>query len=175
MPIGVVIPQKDESVSEGTISKWLKGAGDLVRKGEPLFEISSDNVDAKIPSPATGALREIKVPVGSTVQIQTEVAVMDSDKSVSAAGTAVPVNDNRRSRSSSHEWRIAEDSSRTLGQIPHIGSGDRVTDENVPLQLNQNGPGSAAPDPAAELGRTAATRRTGSAHQDARHHRSSHG
>jgi 2-oxoglutarate dehydrogenase E2 component (dihydrolipoamide succinyltransferase) len=152
MPIDVVMPQMGESIFEGTITKWLKRAGDPVRKGEPLFEISSNNVDAKIPSPATGVLSEIKVPVGATVQIRTEVAVIDSVASVSAsAAIAVPINDSRGLGSSPNVRRIAEDSSRNLGQILDIGSGDRITKEDVPLHLSQHGPDSAEPDSAAEL------------------------
>ena len=62
MPTDVVMPQMGESIFEGTITKWLKKAGDRVEKDEPLFEISTDKVDAEIPSPVAGVLTEIKVP-----------------------------------------------------------------------------------------------------------------
>jgi 2-oxoglutarate dehydrogenase E2 component (dihydrolipoamide succinyltransferase) len=76
MPTDVIMPQMGESIFEGTITKWLKKAGDSVEKDEPLFEISTDKVDAEIPSPVAGVLSEIKFPEGSTVQINTVVAVI---------------------------------------------------------------------------------------------------
>jgi pyruvate dehydrogenase E2 component (dihydrolipoamide acetyltransferase) len=76
MPTDVIMPQMGESIFEGTITKWLKKAGDRVEKDEPLFEISTDKVDAEIPSPVAGVLAEIKVPEGETVQINTVVAVI---------------------------------------------------------------------------------------------------
>jgi len=76
MPIDVVMPQMGESIFEGTITKWLKKTGDAVQKDEPLFEISTDKVDAEIPSPVAGVLAEIKAPEGSTVEVNTVVAVV---------------------------------------------------------------------------------------------------
>src|ERR671912_587511 len=73
----VVMPQMGESVAEGTIVRWLKKVGDLVERDEPLFEISTDKVDAEIPSPSAGVLSEIKVKEGETVPINTVVAVVD--------------------------------------------------------------------------------------------------
>ena len=70
------MPQMGESIFEGTITKWLKKVGDTVQHDEPLFEISTDKVDAEIPSPVAGVLTEIKVPEGATVQINTVVAVI---------------------------------------------------------------------------------------------------
>src|SRR5215469_16262155 len=67
MPIDVVMPQMGESIFEGTITKWLKKAGDAVQKEEPLFEISTDKVDAEIPAPVDGVLTEIKAAEGETV------------------------------------------------------------------------------------------------------------
>src|SRR5471030_747436 len=75
--IDVIMPQMGESIVEGTITKWLKKAGDRVEKDEPLFEISTDKVDAEIPSPVAGILSEIKVAEGETVQINTVVAVVE--------------------------------------------------------------------------------------------------
>jgi 2-oxoglutarate dehydrogenase E2 component (dihydrolipoamide succinyltransferase) len=83
MATDVVMPQMGESIFEGTITKWLKKPGDKVERDEPLFEISTDKVDAEIPSPSAGVLKEIKVNEGQTVPIQTVVAVIDG------AGTAV--------------------------------------------------------------------------------------
>ncbi len=79
MPTDVVMPQMGESITEGTITKWLKKPGDSVQRDEPLFEISTDKVDAEIPSPAAGTLAEIKVPEGSTVQINTVVCTINEE------------------------------------------------------------------------------------------------
>src|SRR6202140_5529984 len=76
MPTEVVMPQMGESIFEGTITKWLKKTGDKVQRDEPLFEISTDKVDAEIPAPAGGILQEIKVSEGSTVQVNTVVGVI---------------------------------------------------------------------------------------------------
>ena len=77
MPIDVIMPQMGESIFEGTITKWLKQPGDKIVRDEPLFEISTDKVDAEIPAPASGVLKEIKAEVGKTVQINAVVAVID--------------------------------------------------------------------------------------------------
>jgi pyruvate dehydrogenase E2 component (dihydrolipoamide acetyltransferase) len=84
MAVDVIMPQMGESIFEGTITKWLKKPGDKIERDEPLFEISTDKVDAEIPAPAAGVLKEIKVTEGQTVPIQTVVAVID------AAGAAAP-------------------------------------------------------------------------------------
>ncbi len=76
MPTEVVMPQMGESIFEGTITKWLKKAGDAVEKDEPLFEISTDKVDAEIPSPVSGVLHEVKIAEGATVTVNTVVAVI---------------------------------------------------------------------------------------------------
>src|SRR5438067_5533614 len=77
MATEVVMPQMGESIAEGTITKWLKNVGDHVDRDEPLFEISTDKVDAEIPSPAAGTLTEIKFKEGETVEVNTVVAVLD--------------------------------------------------------------------------------------------------
>jgi pyruvate dehydrogenase E2 component (dihydrolipoamide acetyltransferase) len=74
MPTNVIMPQMGESIAEGTVTKWLKKPGDAVKRDEPLFEISTDKVDAEIPSPGAGTLLEILVPEGQTVPINTVVA-----------------------------------------------------------------------------------------------------
>src|SRR3989441_2190693 len=83
--IDVLMPQMGESIAEGTVSKWLKKIGDPVKRDEPLFEISTDKVDAEIPAPAAGVLAEIKVQEGQTVPVQTLVAVLETEK-----GAATP-------------------------------------------------------------------------------------
>src|SRR5437667_1873111 len=86
--VDVLMPQMGESIAEGTLSKWLKKLGDEVKRDEPLFEISTDKVDAEIPAPTAGVLAEIKVQEGQTVPVQTLVAVIETDKGASA--TAAP-------------------------------------------------------------------------------------
>jgi len=91
MPTDVIMPQMGESIFEGTITKWLKKPGDKVQRDEPLFEISTDKVDAEIPAPASGVLKEIKVSEGATVQVNTIVGVIDAEgAAVSAPQTAKP-------------------------------------------------------------------------------------
>ena len=84
----VLMPQMGESITEGTITKWLKKVGDTVQRDEPIFEISTDKVDAEIPSPVAVVLSEIKVPEGATVQINTVVAVIGGAAGKPAAPAA---------------------------------------------------------------------------------------
>ena len=88
MATDVVMPQMGESIAEGTITKWLKNVGDHVERDEPLFEISTDKVDAEIPSPAAGTLTEIKFKEGDTVEVNTVVAVLDG--AGAQAGASAP-------------------------------------------------------------------------------------
>src|SRR3954447_18528004 len=76
MPTNVVMPQMGESIAEGTIVRWIKKVGENVDRDEPLFEISTDKVDAEIPSPGAGVLTEIKVKEGETVPVNSVVAVI---------------------------------------------------------------------------------------------------
>ncbi len=91
MPTDVIMPQMGESIFEGTITKWLKKPGDTVQQDEPLFEISTDKVDAEIPSPAAGVLSEIKITEGNTVQINTVVGVISDASGNGAAAKVAPV------------------------------------------------------------------------------------
>src|SRR5713226_2175736 len=86
--VDVLMPQMGESIAEGTLSKWLKKVGDAVKRDEPLFEISTDKVDAEIPAPAAGVLAEIKVQEGQTVPVQTLVAVLETEKGAVASAPA---------------------------------------------------------------------------------------
>jgi pyruvate dehydrogenase E2 component (dihydrolipoamide acetyltransferase) len=88
MAVDVIMPQMGESIFEGTITKWLKKAGDKIERDEPLFEISTDKVDAEIPSPSAGVLKEIKVGEGQTVPIQTVVAVIEASDGASSSAPA---------------------------------------------------------------------------------------
>ena len=90
MSTEVVMPQMGESIAEGTITKWLKKVGEHVDRDEPLFEISTDKVDAEIPSPAAGTLTEVRFKEGETVEVNTVVAVLDGNQSGSASAVSEP-------------------------------------------------------------------------------------
>jgi len=175
MPTDVIMPQMGESIFEGTITRWLKKAGDPVHKDEPLFEISTDKVDAEIPSPVAGVLSEIRVPEGATVEINTVVAVIGSGDASGASApvpvtpiqapaptpakpeiakpavAAEPAQSSDRVRSSPLVRRIAKDNKLDLGQIAGSGSAGRITKEDVLLYLRERGPGSAGAAPAARV------------------------
>jgi pyruvate dehydrogenase E2 component (dihydrolipoamide acetyltransferase) len=86
----VIMPQMGESIAEGTVTKWLKNVGDRVERDEPLFEISTDKVDAEIPSPASGVLKEIRVAPGTTVPINTVVGVIGAEGEAAAEPVPAP-------------------------------------------------------------------------------------
>lgn len=170
----VVMPQMGESIFEGTITKWLKQVGDAVERDEPLFEISTDKVDAEIPSPAAGVLSEIKIPAGQTVQINTVVAVIGGAAGVT--GTAAPAPAAAPSpaavppvaapaapekveapapaaaaqvsgepvRSSPLVRKIARENNLDLSRVAGTGAGGRVTKEDVLGYLSQQGAGAMA-------------------------------
>src|SRR6185437_12924191 len=165
----VVMPQMGESIFEGTITKWLKKVGDTVARDEPLFEISTDKVDAEIPSPAAGVLTEIKVPEGSTTQINTVVAVIGGGAGAAATATPAPTAVEKkavptpqpvaapaptaqsqaattaeRQRSSPLVRRIAKENNLDLSQIPGTGAGGRITKDDALAYVGQRGNASAA-------------------------------
>jgi pyruvate dehydrogenase E2 component (dihydrolipoyllysine-residue acetyltransferase) len=146
--IHVVMPQMGESIFEGTIIKWFKQPGDRVEKDEPLFEISTDKVDAEIPSPAAGVLTEIKAAEGATVQVNAVVAVIGGSSHAplstaqskpaapqsEPAPTAVPFVEpetGRRVRSSPLVRRIAKEHNVELEQMRGTGSERRITKEDI--------------------------------------------
>jgi 2-oxoglutarate dehydrogenase E2 component (dihydrolipoamide succinyltransferase) len=88
MPTEVVMPQMGESIFEGTITKWLKQPGDRVTRDEPLFEISTDKVDAEIPAPVSGILKEIRAQAGQTLQVNAIVAIIDDQASATGPAPA---------------------------------------------------------------------------------------
>src|SRR5258708_28295641 len=103
MPTDIIMPQMGESIVEGTITKWLKKPGDKVQRDDPLSEISTDKVDAEIPAPASGVLKEIKVTEGTTVGVNTIVGTISVDGEASAApakpaapAAAQPVKEEKR-------------------------------------------------------------------------------
>jgi pyruvate dehydrogenase E2 component (dihydrolipoamide acetyltransferase) len=167
----VIMPQMGESIFEGTITKWLKKPGDTVQQDEPLFEISTDKVDAEIPSPAAGVLSEIKVEAGSTVKINTVVATIGgaaaavapvpSAKPVPAPaaeavaeteteteGDSAEAEAGERVRSSPLVRKIAKDNNVDLRQVPGTGSSGRITKEDI-LGYLAKGPSVPAAKPSA--------------------------
>ena len=89
--IDVIMPQMGESIAEGTLSRWLKKVGDEVKRDEPIFEISTDKVDAEIPAPSAGVLAEIIVHEGTTVPVNAVVARIETEKGAAIApAVAVP-------------------------------------------------------------------------------------
>ncbi len=108
--IDVVMPQMGESIAEGTLSKWLKKVGDAVKRDEPIFEISTDKVDAEIPASASGVLAEILVNEGDTVPVQTVVARLETEAAPSHSRNAF----GRSPRRSSAAWPPSMASSSAL-------------------------------------------------------------
>ena len=104
MPTDVIMPQMGESIFEGTITKWLKKPGDRVQRDEPLFEISTDKVDAEIPAPASGVLQDIKAAEGATVQVNAVVGTIAADGEAVAA-PAKPAPLRPLQRPSRNQWR----------------------------------------------------------------------
>jgi pyruvate dehydrogenase E2 component (dihydrolipoamide acetyltransferase) len=156
MPTDVVMPQMGESIFEGTITKWLKKTGDKVQRDEPLFEISTDKVDAEIPAPASGVLQEIKVSEGNTVQVNTVVGVIGDGSGASAPAPAkvaappVPASakieapapsptpasapedtEDSDVRSSPLVRKLAREHNVDLAKVSGTGTGGRVTKQDV--------------------------------------------
>lgn len=170
MPTDIVMPQMGESIFEGTITKWLKKPGDKVQRDEPLFEISTDKVDAEIPAPASGVLQDIKVAEGNTVQVNTVVGTIAGDGEVAAAPAkpaAAPAapkpaaappkapppaappatrEEEDHARSSPLVRKIAREHDVDLSQVPGTGLGGRITKQDIMAFLER--PESApAPSP----------------------------
>ena len=163
----VIMPQMGESIFEGTITKWLKQVGDKVERDEPLFEISTDKVDAEIPSPAAGVLSEIKIEAGQTAQINTVVAVIGGAAGAApsapaaaapaaapaAAAPAVEVEpvsaEAEHVRSSPLVRKIAREHNVNLAAVPGSGAGGRVTKEDILAYVEKGGAAAAPARPAA--------------------------
>ena len=167
----VLMPQMGESITEGTITKWLKKVGDTVQRDEPIFEISTDKVDAEIPSPVAGVLSEIKVPEGSTVQINTVVAVIGGAAGKAAPAASAPAasapapaaattpavsasasaSEGEHARSSPLVRKIAKDNNVDLSQVAGTGASGRITKTDILGHLEQ-GPKPAVAAPSASAG-----------------------
>ena len=171
MPTDVIMPQMGESIFEGTITKWLKKPGDKVQRDEPLFEISTDKVDAEIPAPASGVLQDIKAAEGSTVQVNTVVGTIAGDgeaaaapaksapaakkeeapaKAQAAPAPAAPVvaqdeESDDDVRSSPLVRKMAREHGVDLNRVTGTGTGGRITKQDIQAFLDK-GP---APVPAA--------------------------
>src|SRR6266702_2021384 len=151
MPTDIVMPQMGESIVEVTITKWLKKPGDKVQRDEPLFEISTDKVDAEIPAPASGVLQDIKVAEGTTVQVNTMVGTIAADGE-SAPATAPAHEEEDHARSSPLVRKIAREHNVNLSQVSGTGLGGRITKQDIMAFLERTAapaaPGAIAPAPA---------------------------
>jgi len=159
----VLMPQMGESITEGTITKWLKNVGDTVARDEPIFEISTDKVDAEIPSPVAGTLTEIRVKEGATVTINTVVAVIGGGAASPAKPAAAPAaapapaaaapvasaSVGETPRSSPLVRKIATDNNIDLTQVPGTGAGGRITKTDILGHLESPAAKPAAPAPVA--------------------------
>jgi pyruvate dehydrogenase E2 component (dihydrolipoamide acetyltransferase) len=170
MAVDVVMPQMGESIFEGTVTKWLKKPGDRVERDEPLFEISTDKVDAEIPASVAGVLKEIKVAEGQTVPVQTVVAVIEPADAVAAAETpaaAIPAaaapaaksapppagviapGESGRIASSPLVRRLAEENKIDLSTVPGTGAGGRISKNDILAAIAAGGRNVTAPAAAA--------------------------
>src|SRR5580698_5766988 len=105
MSVSVTMPQLGESVTEGTVTRWLKKEGEHVTADEPLLEVSTDKVDTEIPSPATGVLRGIVVDEDETVAVGAQLAVIeDADAGTPPAPAAAPANGGSAAQSGNWSW-----------------------------------------------------------------------
>src|SRR5580700_9688398 len=174
--IDVVMPQMGESIVEGTVTKWLKKAGEHVERDEPLFEISTDKVDTEIPSPSAGVLAEVLVEEGQTVQVSAVVARINEGESAAAAApapvaekpaaapppappapsapapvAAAPVVEEEvkgpAGPYSPLVRKMARENNIDLAKVSGTGAGGRVTKEDVESYLSK--PAAAPPAPAA--------------------------
>ncbi len=121
MPTDIIMPQMGESIVEGTITKWLKKPGDKVQRDEPLFEISTDKVDAEIPAPASGVLQEIKIAEGTTVGVNTVVGTIavDGEAAAPAKSSAATAPAKQPAKSSAE---LAEQKPSALPVVPAVGA-----------------------------------------------------
>ena len=178
MRVDVVMPQMGESIAEGTITRWMKQIGDTVARDEPLFEISTDKVDAEIPSPAAGRLIEIKNATGETVPVNQVVAVLETDATATvaaapaaaAAPTATPApspaaaQPEKQAQAAAPEpaaprgegtfvspvvRKIAEEHGLDPERVPGTGAGGRVTKKDILDFVAKGGVQAAPASPAA--------------------------
>ena len=176
MATDVIMPQMGESIVEGTITKWLKKPGDKVQRDEPLFEISTDKVDAEIPSPASGVLQEIKVAEGTTVGVNTVVGSIAADGEAAAPKASAPTpaappkkeaspapgaqpatpapaapasDEDDHARSSPLVRKMAREHNVNLAQVAGTGLGGRITKQDILDFIDKGASAPAAPAPSA--------------------------
>src|ERR1700722_15276657 len=136
-----MMPQLGETVTEGTITRWMKGVGDSVARDEPLFEVSTDKVDSEVPSPAAGVLTEILVPEGETVEVGVRLAVIgDGSGDAAAPAAAEP----------SPAPAAAEPAPAPAQSAPPAQSATPVQSAPPPAPPAQSAPPPPAPAPAPE-------------------------
>jgi pyruvate dehydrogenase E2 component (dihydrolipoamide acetyltransferase) len=133
MPTDIVMPQMGESIVEGTITKWLKKPGDKIQRDEPLFEISTDKVDAEIPAPASGVLQDIRVSEGATVQVNTVVGTIASDGESVAASPSKSNSQPAAAPEKSKEEAAAKDEASAPSQKAAPDEGDNDQTRSSPL------------------------------------------
>jgi len=185
MPTDIIMPQMGESIVEGTITKWLKKPGDKIQRDEPLFEISTDKVDAEIPAPASGVLQEIKVTEGTTVGVNTVVGTIAVDgeapakpaapakapspaaapqreekKAAPAPPPAAPSpaahEEDEEARSSPLVRKIAREHGISLSQVSGTGLGGRITKQDIMQFIESQESSQPAPTPASPASPAAA-------------------
>ena len=142
MSTEVVMPQMGESIAEGTITKWLKKVGERVERDEPLFEISTDKVDAEIPSPAAGTLTEILFKEGDTVEVNKVVAVLDGD---SAGAAAAPAKEPEQAAEPPKETQQETVPKATTEETPKVEPPPRVEPKPEPVRAPQPAPAATQP------------------------------
>jgi len=135
MPTDVIMPQMGESIFEGTITKWLKQPGEKVQRDEPLFEISTDKVDAEIPAPASGTLQDIKVQAGNTVQVNTVVGTIAEEGAAVAVSKPATGGDGSRTVQAEAAQAPSGEKPKTAEKIP----ADLSADEKTGLARQQQG------------------------------------
>src|SRR6516225_6226284 len=121
MPTNITMPQLGESVSEGTVGRWLKQEGDLVEKDEPLVEIITDKITEEMPSPYSGTLTEILVKENQTVKVGADIALMEPS---SAAAASAPVGAVARGASASGD--VASNGAPAPGAVPELSNGVQI-------------------------------------------------
>jgi pyruvate dehydrogenase E2 component (dihydrolipoamide acetyltransferase) len=158
MPTDVVMPQMGESITEGTLTKWLKKTGDKVARDEPLFEISTDKVDAEIPSPTAGTLGEIKVEEGATVTVGTVVCAINESGEAAAPAPAAPAAPKQESVTPAATTTAAKDEAVAAPhpagpgtEVPMPQMGESITEGTLTKWLKKVGDTVARDEPIFEI------------------------
>src|ERR687887_418015 len=144
MAVSVTMPQLGESVTEGTITRWLKKEGERVEADEPLLEVSTDKVDTEIPSPAAGVLSRIVVPEDETAEVGSELAVIDGDAAGGAPAPSAPTQE--APAATPGQGGAAEG---TVVTMPALG--ESVTEGTITRWLKQPGDGVEVDEPLLEV------------------------